>query len=250
MFDSDLLISTVLLALGAAVSPVMLLNVSALVAARNFTAWRGFFVGSLAVTVVLAAAVLGFLGNVLQQRSSQVFASRTLDVTLGFGLFAYGAVTMHASIKQRQREKAHAAQVAVGAAVVDDPAAVPDSPDSPVEVAPAASTSSLEHPLTGYAAGVLGQATNFSSIVIFIAALQRLSTSDGARWEKWPLTLLVCLGMMFPVIGPRLLVLGSGSALTRVQDAIERPAKRFGPRLSSGAALLFGVLLVVHGLTR
>lgn len=206
------LLSILPLCLLAAVSPVILLRSSGVLAQSGPpAAWR-FVCGNLAVLLTLGAAALGALGAGTLTRAERLVASKSVDLVLGLLLLAYGAVLL---VRMR-RAREH-----------------------PNEEAPP--------PRGSFGFGVLSMATNFTTLPLFLSVGQRIGAAPDPAVEKFPLlalaAILVAAPAWLPLLAHRF---GSGHPLS---PQARRRIAAATQAVSAGACLLGAAFLLARALT-
>lgn len=208
-----LLVFTVfLLSLLAAVSPIVFLNASTVLAHGGASGALRFLAGNYLVVAVLGLAALGLLGASAASLEARLVASRTVDRFLGVALLAYGGLLLYRMWQHR------------------------------------AQTGQVRRPSGGgeFGWGVLGMATNFTSIPLVLSIGNRLGT------QAWPgaARVAVLLFLLVIVVTPAWLPLAI-SRLTRrradLRPATRRKVQRTTALISAVACLVGGVVLIVFG---
>lgn len=203
--------STFLLCLVAAVSPVIFLNGSGIVARSGIRGGLQFVAGNLLVLFALGLASMGLLGSAAATVAEREIASRTVDRFLGAALLAYGIFLLVEHIRHRDKP----------------PATTPrDQGEFPF--------------------GMLSMATNFTTLPIFLSIGQRIGATHHGLFLKWVLVLGAAIIVAAPAWIPVAVARfgrhrGGLSAAThkRITDATQL--------ISIGACLVGAVFLLVRG---
>lgn len=202
----------------AAISPVIFLNASTVATNNGFGGALRFALGNLLVLTVLGTASMGLLGASAAGLAARELASRDVDLVLAVLLLGYGAYQA-----RQARSAPHPSTVA------ELPAGEPV-------------------PTRGqFPFGILGMATNFTTLPLYVSVAQRLGAADQP--------LVVRVALLAAVTGVVLTPAWLPLALLRLAPAAVRvsPHRRAwvaaGTRLASVVACLVGgAFLIWHAL--
>jgi len=211
------------LALGAAVSPV-LLTLSILLLSSDFhprvrvLAYAG---GVFISLVVIGVVAVGGSASGSDGPSHPSTFSAGLDILLGLLLIAVAVKNSVGSPKAAEKKK-------------------------PVKTAKA------EPSLAGLIVrdgglGVVLTVTNFSSLVFYLAAAKSTADSHLPAFEQAAAMSLVGFGFMAPIVLPLLATVASPAASKKFLDATNRVVKDYGRYIGAAVALLFAVYLILKG---
>ena len=211
----SMLVSIAPLCLLGAISPVVFLNASSALARGGNAAAARFFAGNLVVLLLLGLASMGLLGTTAANEAEREIASRAVDRFLGLGLLCYGGYLLAQFLRKRSEP-------------------VPQQAQQP-------GTSG------DFAGGLLGMATNFTTLPIFMSIGQRI----GAVSAPTLLQLLIVVVAAGLVATPAWLPMamrrfspGDGVLSAGTRDRISAATQV----LSIVACLAGALYLLLHGL--
>lgn len=200
-----------LVAFGA-ISPVVVLNASTAVSTQGQRGGWRFVAGMASVLAVLGVAFVGLLGTSASQFATREIASRVVDRCLGALLLCY-ALRLAWTMAHRRR-------------VADDDARAQQPQERDM-----------------FTWGLLGMATNFTTLPLFASASQRIGAADIGWWERLPVLLVVMVGVLAPAWVPVVVARlrpqrGDISAATRARVA------RWTSLVSVGACFVGAAVLL------
>lgn len=210
------------LALGAAVSPV-LLTLSILLLSSDFhprvrvLAYAGGVFISLVVIGVVAVGGSATGGDGPSHPST---VSAGLDILLGILLIAVAVKNSVGSPKAAEKKPAKAPKA---------------EPSLAVQVVRDAGL------------GLFLTVTNFSSLIFYLAAAKSTADSHLPALDQAAAMSLVGFGFMAPIVLPLLATVASPAASKKFLDATNRVVKDYGRYIGAAVALLFGVYLILKG---
>lgn len=211
----SMLVSIAPLCLLGAISPVVFLNASSALARGGNGGAARFLAGNLVVLLLLGFASMGLLGTTAASEAEREIASRAVDRFLGLGLLCYGCYLLAQFLRKRSEP-------------------VPQQPQQP-------GTSG------DFAGGLLGMATNFTTLPIFMSVGQRI----GAVSAPMLLQLLIVVVAAGLVATPAWLPMavrrfspGDGVLSAGTRERISAATQA----LSIVACLAGALYLLLHGL--
>lgn len=214
----SMLVSIAPLCLLGAISPVVFLNASSALARGGNAAAARFFAGNLVVLLLLGLASMGLLGTTAANEAEREIASRAVDRFLGLGLLCYGGYLLAQFLRKRSEPVPQQAQQAQQPGTSGD-----------------------------FAGGLLGMATNFTTLPIFMSIGQRI----GAVSAPTLLQLLIVVVAAGLVASPAWLPMamrrfspGDGVLSAGTRDRISAATQV----LSIVACLAGALYLLLHGL--
>jgi hypothetical protein len=206
------------LVLLAALSPVLFLNASRVVAAAGISAGLSFAGGAILCLVALGIPTMGLMGAATSQMVAADLASRGVDLTLALVLIAYGAWQVVRSRRSR---------TATSASCGNKDDALP----------------------TGgralFAAGLLGMLTNFTTLPLFLSVAQRIGTVATPWWGRATLLVLVIVVVATPAwlpAGLRAVAPGHSQLKSETRRRIQTATQW----ISIGACFLGGGVIIWH----
>ena len=216
----SLLITVLTLSLLAAVSPMILLNASRLLASDGPRSVRSFTAGAVTVLVVIAAAGAGVLGAGLAVWINREITSQLVDGLLALLLLVFG---IHMARQVRR---------------------------------PPASTAKNPHQ-SAYGFGVVTMVTNYTSLPLVLSAAQHIGAAQPPLWEAVPLVLLVVVITALPAWLPLAMDKAAPTLLHRMQafgrkrerEAATHPRRttvHWSAWLPVGACFLGAAVLALH----
>lgn len=201
----------------AAVSPVLFLNASRALTAHGRRGGVLFAIGSALVLALLGVLAMGLMGAAASQAVERELASRAVDAALGALLIVYAGWML------RERRAGETSRR--------------------VDEATERSSPSRVH--SDFFAGMLGMATNFTTLPLFMSAAQRLGTATGGWLVKVPAlalaVLIVALPSWLPIVISILLPRSKG-----ITPARERRIKRATGDISIAACLIGGLVILIR----
>ncbi len=216
------LLATVPLALGAAVSPAVLVAVVALLASGGRRVATAFVAGAATFTATFTAACWLVLRTHAVGVASGAHPRRaaTIDLVLGILLVLWGLVRV---VRRRPT-----------------PTSTSTAPKPPRHLGgPAA-----------FAFGFVAMATNISSLPLLFLAARVVAHADlGTAAAVVVLAIDVVIALSLAWI-PLVLALVAPSASTRILDSVHRFLVDHGPTVLTVVLLVLGPYLVIHALTR
>ncbi|TWE11558.1 hypothetical protein [Rudaeicoccus suwonensis] len=205
------------LVLLASISPVIFLNASSVAASSGARAVLRFVVGNAIVLTILGTLSLGLLGAAAASFAQRELASRTADGILAALLLAYGARLLVAEMHHQR------------------------AADRSMGTAPA--------PQGLVSWGVLGMATNFTTLPLYIAVAQRLGSSTLPGWLAVVTLAVVTVLVLTPAWLPGLLVRVAPAA-TNVSPQTRAKVAASTRAASIVACLLGSIFLLWHVVSR
>lgn len=217
------------LAIGAALSPTITVLVISLLSGRSKPRERAgaFALGAIAAFLFWAAIVLTTVWSAVQSIESDIDKTisdytKTLDLVLGGGLVAWGFLRL---VQGPKKDAADATRThhrfSFGA----------------LATGPMWRQTTL---------GFLMQVRNVTTVVLYCAALQRISSSQLPLYEQLPVIGLVIAIAMAAVWLPMLVPVRTTDEMkTKLAPAGEW-LKLHGPAITIGASIVFGSYLVVR----
>ena len=214
------LLATVLpLALGAAISPTLFALEVLVLSGRRHPVSRGWAVAGGAAAMLLLYALLGLtvLEHVVHRRGhSATDAAIDLGAALLLALLAIRALRRHPTAAESHNRMA--------SRMVDEPT------------------------ISFWGLGAFAMLVNFSTLVLFLAALHQISHSSIDLVEKAVVGVILILIALLPVLLPVLLVTTLGHradpVLLRVNEFVGSHARQ----ITAGIEILFCVLLIFKGI--
>ncbi len=206
------------LALGAAVSPLLLVGQVLTLTSPGTGLRRGWCFAFGSALVVVVWAVLGLAtGAALPARSSGPDpVSACLHLVLAIVL------------------------VVIGIEILQRPA--------PRKVAP---TAPVAHPLRGsFLLGLGLMAANLTSLVLFLPAIQDVARSGASTFTQGLMVGLVSLITLLPALGPLLALVLAGSSGRRRLVALSSWSERHQRQINAALCFGFSIYLAISGLLR
>lgn len=220
---ADLLAETVPLALGAAISPILLLMTVAMLSGQGRTGRTLAFLCGATVPLVAVAVAVIVAGAALSFRASP-HALAVVDLLLAALLFLLAGRALARALRERQ-----------GSASVAAPA---DDSSRHAGVAPA----------RAFAVGIGATATNITSLILFLPAVKDVAAAPvalGTRALVAAVLIVITLAMVWLPLSLSLLAPGSADrVLARLAAAFRRNRRRTVIALGFG----FGAYLLIRGL--
>jgi Sap, sulfolipid-1-addressing protein len=207
------------LALGAAVSPTLFALAVLVLSGHRHPVSRGWAVAGGAAAVLIVYALLGVtvLEHVVHRRNHSVTdAAIDLGAALLLALLAIRALRRHPMAAESHNRMA--------SRMIDAPT------------------------VSFWCVGAFAMLVNFSTLVLFLAALHRISHSSVDLAEKAVVVIILILITLLPVLLPVLLVAILGHkadpALSRLNEFVSGHARR----ITAGVEILFCLLLLFKAL--
>ncbi|MGZ8765511.1 MAG: GAP family protein [Acidimicrobiia bacterium] len=213
----SLLVRVLPLAFGAAVSPTLLTVVALLLAgAKTRRDAIVFAAGTLAVSVAIGLAVLLVFNRALERHHDTTgHRGAAIDIVLGVVLLALAVREIVAEPKTKEPKDRR--QLGVGAS---------------------------------FTLGLVVMAANFSSLVLYLAALKEIVRADVATASELVVTAVFIVIMLLPVELPLLLTVVAPGSSERILTRIGAAVKRHSHTIAVVVLVVFGAYLVVKGVTR
>jgi len=212
----------------AAVSPVIFLNASTVASNGGRDALARFAGGNLFVLVVVGASSMGLLGAQAAGLAARELASRAANITLATVLLGYGAWLV---VGYRRRHSGRRA----GAPI---PAPAPPEPAPPA--APTASRP-VARGLFGW--GVIGMATNVTTLPLLVSVSQRIGLAQVAAVLKVLVLAVVLAVVLTPAWLPGLF-LAVAPDRVEVSQSARLGVARWTTLASIAACALGGAFLI------
>lgn len=206
---SSLLLFVLPVSLLAAVSPIVFLNASTVLTNFGQRGARQFLGGNALVLSFIGLVTLGVLGEGIAALAEDELASRIVEVILGALLFGYGVVLWRSYLRSR----------------------APESPEQ----------DQLHHARRHglFAFGMLGMATNYTTLPLYVAAGQRIGVAPiGLVWRVLLLALVTVI-VLAPAWLPMMAV--------RVSPGGGRLSPKTRSRIASGTRLATIIACFVGG---
>ena len=224
----ELIAKTVPVAIGGAVSPILVISVVLLLSGTRKPRARAlaFAVGNVVALALIAVAVLLLFHSVGQTGTGTTKVSRLIDLILGLLLMAMGVGKL---IEFALRKRSGGSEPVGPDAEADDPAAAKGGV------------------LGSLALGVGLMATNITTIALFLSAMKDVAAanvSNGARIAVVAVTIVI---IMVPVAVPLLITVVAPAASTRVLAAVRTFITRYRDLIMGVFVTGFGVYLTIKG---
>lgn len=206
---SQLVVAVAPVAAIAAVSPIMFLNGSAVRSRHGRLGALQFVAGNLLVLLAMGVACMGLLGAAVESFTERQIASRGVDAVLGLLLVGFGVFQL---MGRRS--------------------------------APASAVHSARQ-RGDFAWGVLGMATNYTSLPLFISVAQRIGTAQLTVGRRLLVLVLASVVVATPAWLPAALAEirpGHAGVSSRTQLRVATATRV----ASIAACLLGGAFLVAH----
>lgn len=224
----DLIAKTVPVAVGGAVSPILVISVVLLLSGTRKPRARAlaFAVGNFVALALIAVAVLLLFHSVGQTGTGTTKVSKLIDLILGLLLMAMGV----GKLIEFAYRKLSGGSEPVGA---DAEADVPATGKGGV--------------LGSLALGVGLMATNITTIALFLSAMKDVAAAkvgNGARIAVVAVTIVI---IMVPVAVPLLITVVAPGESTRVLAAVRTFITRYRDLIMGVFVTGFGVYLTIRG---
>lgn len=202
------------LALGAALSPTVLTVIVLLLAgAKSRRDAVAFAIGTLAVSIAIGVAMLFVFNQTLQgHHAGTKSSSAIIDIVLGGVLLVLALREVVVAPKAKEPKARH--KLGVGAAFV---------------------------------LGMLVMAANFSSLVLYLAALKEIVRADVATASELVVTAAFIVIMLLAVELPLLLTVVAPGSSERLLTNIGATVKRNSRAITIVVLVIFGAYLAVKG---
>jgi len=224
----DLIAKTVPLAIGGAVSPILVITVVLLLSGTRAPRARAlaFAVGNVIALILVAVAVLLLFHSAGHTGTGTTKAGKLIDLILGVLLIAMGVGKL---FEFGYRKLSHGAE-----------SAGPDAEG--------------DHP-SGGKGGVLGSsalgvglmATNLTTIALFLAAMKDVAEAKVANGARIVVVAMTIVIIMVPVAVPLLITVVIPGLSTRVLAAVRTFITRYRDLIMGIFVTGFGVYLAVKG---
>jgi len=213
----SLLLRVLPLAFGAAVSPTVLTVIVLLLAgSRSRRGAVGFALGTLGVSVAIGLAFLFVFNRALQAHHDHTgHRSAVVDVVLGLVLL--GLAVREVVAKPKAKEPKAKRERGIGG---------------------------------GFALGAAVMVANFSSLVLYLAALKEIVRADVATVSELVVTAVFIAIMLLPVEIPLLLTVVAPDSSQRILSGIGASVKRHSRTITIIVLVVFGAYLVGKGIAR
>lgn len=220
----ELLSKVIPLALGAAVSPTVLIVVLLVLSGRRAIARGTAFVAGVLV-VLSGLTVLGLLLSKPAHASAvQIDVTRAIDGLVGTLLLLLAARTVMRMILSRR----------TGSSEPTDTSGTDAQRSTGL--------------VTAFVLGVAMMLSNFSTILLYLPAMHEISTSTVGFRDKVLAVALAFVITSIPATGPLALRLTLPDASARLLDRLRTLATRYQRQIGITIELVFGVYLVVKAL--
>lgn len=214
------LLATVLpLALGAAVSPALFALEVLVLSGRRHPVSRGWAVAGGATAMLILYTVLGLtvLEHVVHRRSHSVTdAAIDLGAALLLALLAIRALHRHPTAAENHSRMA--------SRMVDEPT------------------------VSFWGLGAFAMLVNFSTLILFLAALHQISHSSVDLAEKAVVGVILILIALLPVLLPVLLVTVLGHKADPVLVRLNEFVSSHAREITAGIEIIFCLLLLFKGI--
>jgi len=214
------LLATVLpLALGAAISPALFALEVLVLSGRRHPVSRGWAVAGGAAAMLILYTLLGLtvLEHVVHRRGpSATDAAIDLGAALLLALLAIRALRRHPTVAESHNRMA--------SRMVDEPT------------------------ISFWGLGAFAMLVNFSTLVLFLAALHQISHSSVDLVEKAVVGVLLILIALLPVLLPVLLVTALGHKADPVLLRVNEFVSSHSRQITAGIEILFCLLLLFKGI--
>jgi threonine/homoserine/homoserine lactone efflux protein len=213
----SLLLRVLPLALGAAVSPTVLTVIVLLLAgAKSRRDAVAFAIGTLAVSIAIGVAVLFLFNRALQHHHDTTgHRSAIIDIVLGGLLLALAVRELVAAPKTKEPKAQR--KLGIGAS---------------------------------FALGAVVMVANFSSLVLYLAALKEIVRADVTTASELVVTAAFIAIMLLPVELPLLLTVVAPGSSERILATIGTTVKRHSHAITVVVLVVFGAYLVVKGVVK
>ncbi len=213
----SILLKVLPLAIGAAVSPTVLTVVVLLLAgAKTRRDAVAFAIGTALVSVAIGLAVLFVFNRALEaHHDSAGHRSAVVDVVLGLVLLALAVREVVARPKAKEPKARR--ELGVGGA---------------------------------FALGAAVMAANFSSLVLYLAALKEIVRADVATVSELVVTAVFIVIMLLPAEVPLLLTVVAPDSSQRILTSIGASVKRHSRTITIVVLVVFGAYLLAKGVLK
>lgn len=206
---TSLLLFALPVSLLAAISPIVFLNASTVATNYGPPGARRFLGGNAVVLAAIGAVAMGLLGEGVTAFVEDETAGRVVDLVLGALLVGYGLVLLRSYVRSRAPATSEADQLA----------------------------HARRHGL--FAWGMLGMATNYTTLPLYVAVGQRVGASSiGLVWKLLLLTVVTAI-----VLAPAWLPL----VFTHLAPRRARISERTRGRIAAGTKIASIIACFVGG---
>lgn len=226
-----LIARTLPLAIGGAVSPVLLISVVLILSGGHRPRQRAlaFAVGNVAALAVLTVLVATLFHSVGHTGTGPTTAGSVVDITLGVLLTLLGLGRL-AELAYRGSHRD-----------TGEPAAATDA------AATAGSGAHRGGTLRSLALGFALMATNVSTVALYLAALKDVAEARVDNLARLVTIAVVVAVVMVPVVVPLLLTVVVPGASTRILAGVRSFVTRYRSLITGLFLLAFGTVLLIKG---
>jgi len=224
----ELIARTLPLAIGGAISPILLISVVLVLSGEHKPRQRAlaFAIGSIAGLVVLTVLVATLFHSVGHTGTGPTTAGSVIDITLGVLLTVFGLGRL--------------AELAYRGSRRDPADPVPAADDTP----PAADHGGVARSL---ALGFALMATNVTTLALYLAALKDVAEAKVDDLARFVTIAVVIAVIMVPVVVPLLLTVVVPREAKRILAAVRSFVTRYRSLITGIFVTVFGAYLLVKG---
>jgi hypothetical protein len=231
----QLLARAIPLAVGGAVSPVLLVAVVLILSGAHRPRLRAlaFAVGNVAALVALTVLVATLFHSIGHTGTGPNTTGAVIDLTLGallllYGLGRLGELALHPGHPDPAPDRVHDGGVDDG------------GEDPPTDAHRGGVVGSL-------ALGFALMATNVSTVALYLAALKDFGQARVSSVDRLVTVVVVIAVIMLPVVVPLVLTVVAPSRSTRILAGVHGFVDRHRAAITGGFVTVFGVLLLAKG---
>jgi hypothetical protein len=241
-----LIARTLPLAIGGAISPVLLVAVVLLLSGGHRPRLRAaaFAIGNIAALVVLTVVVATLFHSIGHTGTGPTTTGAVVDLTLGVLLILYGLGRLaELAYRGTHRDPVEGDDGAGGAGTGTE-AQAGASAERQGGASPGPRRGG---PVGALALGFALMATNVSTVALYLAALKDIGQARVDDVERIVTITVVILVVMVPVVVPLGLTVVAPRSSTRILAGVRAFVDRYRSLITGGFVTVFGMLLLVKG---